>query len=120
MSDYKMNEQLEKVRREEFKKLHGILANKDGLTDAEFLGLVRSIRDKYAVYWGLGALNKETKGIGAFSDFVKRACDVIESHYRIMEMQARTKALGTLEREMVSLTADDRETARKRMLKAVS
>lgn len=111
---------IEAARRRRRADVKELLERKGRISDDDFLELCFTVRDEYAILSAEGALDKETKHIGAYLSFVKMALDDIEAHYRILETRARTKTLGETQREFVSMTREKREEARKRILRQAS
>lgn len=89
------------------------------MPDDDWVKLIMTIRDNYSIRWGAGSTKGKTDKMGAYSQFVLRALEALELHYRIVEARARVRALQEPMREFVNLTKSKREEARGRVLKLV-
>jgi len=107
-------------KKERFRHLQDLLARKEDMTDEEFVGVCMMIRNEYLIQWGVGALSGKTENMGAYSDFVRRAQDALEAHYRILETRARTRILTEPQREFISVDKETRKQIRAKLLRVVS
>ena len=106
-----------KAQKEE---LFALLNRPARLRDEEFLELCYRVRGEYMIRFAIGAVTGSVDKMGAYSDYIDRAQKAIESHYRIIETRARTRALNETTREYISVNKATRKENRERMLELVS
>ena len=101
-------------------ELQQLLMGKDYLGDEEFFELCIRVRGEHMIREAINSALGRTNETAIYAELVRRSNDAIESHYRILQAQARTRILTEPQREFVSVDKETRKAIRSKLLRLVS